>query len=79
MKLSNVEVGLALNMSHSSVSRMRSGERVASIDVLDRIAREYHAEPAVLLEAAAKASRGDTKEWVQVLDELFDDGEPDPE
>lgn len=79
MKLSNSEVGHALGMSHSSVSRMRTGERVASVDVLERIITEYNADPEALLRAAAAATRGDTQEWVDLLGELFDDGIPDSE
>lgn len=76
-KLSNAEVGLALGMSHSSISRMRTGERIASIEALEKIGTEYHADPAELLSAAAEAGRGNKRPWVDLLERLFDDGIPD--
>lgn len=78
-QLSNSEVAQALEMSHSSVSRMRTGERVASIDVLGRIVSEYEADPGDLLDAAVLAVRGKPLKWVALLKSLFSDGEPDEE
>lgn len=37
----NREVGDRIGLSHSSVSRIRAGERIPSIDVMQVIAREY--------------------------------------
>lgn len=74
-KLSNAEVGLALGMSHSSVSRMRTGERIASIESLEKIAVAYDGDPSELLAAAAEAGRGDKQPWIRLLERLFDDGE----
>lgn len=74
-KLSNAEVGERLGMSHSSVSRMRAGERVASVEVLERIVSEYEADPAELLHAAAEASRGSKQGWIRLLDRLFNASE----
>lgn len=79
MRLPNSEVAQALDMNHSSVSRMRAGRRVASVETLQRIVKEYNADPAELMAAATKASHGETDEWVQLLNRLFDDGEPDPD
>lgn len=77
MRLSNSEVAATLGLDHSTVSRMRVGARIASIDTLQRIVREYHADPEALLSAAARGVEGDVKDWVELLEDLFDDGEPD--
>lgn len=37
-RLSNTELGAALGVSHASVSRIRSGDRLPSIRVMSRIA-----------------------------------------
>lgn len=66
-------------MSHSSVSRMRSGQRVASIDVLELITENYEVDAEALLHAAAAATRGDLQDWCQLLDGAFRDDQPDEE
>lgn len=79
VRLSNIEIATALNLSQSTVSRMRSGQRLASLETLQLIAQQYSVEPSILLAAAAKASQGDRSEWIKVLNQIFDDGEPDPD
>ena len=37
----NVEVGLAIGLSHSTVSRIRSGDRLPSMAVMSEIERAY--------------------------------------
>lgn len=79
MRLGNAEVARTLGMSHSSVSRMRTGERVASPTTLQQLVTEYSGDPEVLVRAAAKAAAGDTAEWVEYLDEILRDDVEDPE
>lgn len=79
MKLSNVDVAAALHLSQSTVSRMRAGHRLASLETLQTIAREYGVDSSLLLSAAAKASQGQRDDWIALLDRIFDDGEQDPE
>lgn len=74
-QLANSHIASALGMSHSSVSRMRTGERVASYDVLEKIVQEYGGDPGEWLHAAAAASRGDVDSWVKMLSVAFSDGE----
>lgn len=38
----NEEVGRKIGLTHSSVSRIRSGERLPSIEVMSRIEEEYN-------------------------------------
>lgn len=73
MALSNSEIAGALGMSHSSVSRMRSGRRIASIETLQALVEVYDADPRRLLAAAAKAQAGDAKDWLGILEGLFGD------
>lgn len=79
MALSNSEIASALGMSHSGVSRMRSGARVASIDTLQKLIEMYDAEPRALVAAASKATLGDPEPWRSLLRELFGEEEPDAE
>lgn len=79
VKLSNVDVAAALNLSQSTVSRMRAGHRLASLETLQTIARQYNVDSSLLLSAAAKASQGQRGDWIALLDEIFDDGEEDPD
>ena len=79
MALSNSEIASALGLSHSGVSRMRSGARVASVDTLQKLVTLYDADPRALLQAAAKAADGDAEPWRALLRELFGDEEPDAE
>lgn len=39
--LSNVEVGRRIGLHHTSVSRVRKGERVPSLEVMQKIATEF--------------------------------------
>lgn len=79
MRLSNVEVATTLGLSQSTVSRMRAGHRLASLGVLQAISEHYDVDSSVLVAAASKAEAGDRTEWIVLLDEIFDDGEEDPD
>jgi len=39
--VTNVDVGAAIGLAHSTVSRIRSGERVPSIDIMMEIDKQY--------------------------------------
>lgn len=78
MRLSNIQISQDLGLSQSTVSRMRSGHRIASPDTLYLIAQTYSVEPGILLEVASKASQGNRQAWINLLNKIFDDGEPDP-
>lgn len=75
MALSNSEIASALGMSHSSVSRMRSGARVASVETLQKLVEVYDADPRAILASAAKAVDGDPGPWRETLRGLFGEEE----
>lgn len=76
-KLTNTEVADRLGVHHSYVSRMRSGERLASVSMLSRISEEYGV-PVEELVAAARATvdTGDSSKWVELLDRAFTSDQP---
>ncbi len=79
MRLTNIEIANTLGLSQSTVSRMRSGHRLASTTVLVDIAEKYSADLGLLTTIAARMERkADRTEWIQLLDKIFDDGEEDP-
>lgn len=79
MRLTNIDIANRLNLSQSTVSRMRKGTRLASLETLYAIAQTYNVNSEVLLAAASKAQRGDKTDWVDLLEDIFDDGELDPD
>lgn len=70
-KLSNTEVAEALGMHHSYVSRMRTGERLASIGTISRISQVYGVPTSELVAAVVAAEAGDPTSWVELLDRAF--------
>lgn len=70
-KLSNTEVAEALGMHHSYVSRMRAGERLASIGTISRISQVYGVPTSELVAAVVAAEAGDTAPWIALLDRAF--------
>lgn len=72
----NTEIGARLGLAHSTVSRMRTGERVGSVRTLRRISREYGIELDRVMSAADKALDGDTADWVALFTELSADPAP---
>lgn len=67
----NVEIAERLGLEHSMVSRLRSGDRVGSVDVLQKISTEFDTDLSALVAAAVKARAGDTEEFVSILEEAF--------
>lgn len=67
----NADVARRIGLNHSSVSRMRSGKRAASIQVIYGIARVYDVPPGPLLEAAAKFHQGDRELWTTLINDVF--------
>ena len=68
----NAEVARRIGLNHSSVSRMRSGARAASLDVIYRIASEFDVPPGPLLAAAAEFRRGNRQPWTELITRVFD-------
>lgn len=66
--LTNQEVADRLGLHHSYVSRMRSGQRVASRSVLVSISNEFDIPVVALLAAAESAASGNPKEWRKLLE-----------
>jgi len=71
----NTEIGARLGLAHSTVSRMRTGERVGSIRTLQRISREYNLPLEEVVDAANKALEGNNADWVRLMDGLGADAE----
>lgn len=61
------------------ISRMRTGNRSASLETLQAISRHYNVSIEPLATAASKAASGDSRDWVALLAQIFDDGELDPD
>lgn len=70
-KLTNVEVARKLGMHHSYVSRLRTGDRVASIPTLIAISDVYDVPIGRLTRAASKAAKGDPGDWVDLLNDAL--------
>lgn len=70
-RLTNTEVAQRLGVHHSYVSRLRSGDRVASIPTLIAISDLYDVPVGKLARAASRANKGDTREWVELLDGIL--------
>lgn len=64
----NVDLGRALDLSHSTVSRMRSGTRTGSLATLRRLAQVTGRPLEEVADAAEKARRGDLTSWHALLD-----------
>lgn len=69
--LTNEEIGRKLGLAHSTVSRMRRGQRVTSPSVMARMLEEFGVPPGKMLRAAASASQGDAGPWVDLMTETF--------
>ena len=69
----NAEVADRLGVSHSTVSRMRTGKRVGSPEVLERIHKEYGVPLGEVMSAAVAARAGDTDDWVEMMKKVVSD------
>lgn len=70
-QLSNEAVSERLGLTHSAVSRMRRGERIASPRVMVQISSEFGVRLEDLVRAAATASEGDKDPWIALMASAF--------
>lgn len=63
----NAEVAERLGVSHSTVSRMRTGKRVGSPEVLMRIHQAYDIPLQDLMSAAVAARKGSAGDWQRLM------------
>jgi transcriptional regulator with XRE-family HTH domain len=73
-RMTNQEVADRIGLTHTAVSRIRSGQRRASVAVIRRIVSEFGADADRLLEAAEAQ---DPTQWIKYLDELLVTNAPD--
>lgn len=71
----NTEIAEKLGLAHSTVSRMRTGERVGSVRTLRRLSREFDLPLDRVMSSAGAALEGDKKEWVELMAEVAGDSE----
>ena len=64
----NAALGEALGLSHSTVSRMRSGARTGSPQTQMRLAELAKVPFEEVARAALAARAGDAKRWVEILE-----------
>ena len=70
MTCTNADLGRALGLSHSTVSRMRTGQRTGSLPTLRRLAALSGKSLEAVADAAIAARDGDTAEWTKILDSV---------
>lgn len=64
----NADLGKVLGLTHSAVSRMRSGERIGSIETLSRLAAAARVPLEDVVVASRAARAGDLTDWTRILD-----------
>lgn len=67
----NAQVAEKLGVSHSTVSRMRTGIRVGSTETLNRIHREYGIPLDRVVDAAVRARAGKPTKWKALMKEIL--------
>lgn len=67
MNCSNADLGRALGLDHSTVSRMRSGTRTGSVATLRKLARISGRPLEEVLDAADHAREGNLEVWTAIL------------
>lgn len=67
----NAEVAERLGVSHSTVSRMRTGTRVGSPKVLQKIHETYSIPLNEVMDAAVKARDGHPAAWRKVMQKVM--------
>jgi transcriptional regulator with XRE-family HTH domain len=79
MKCTNAQLGEALGLSHSTVSRMRAGARFGSIPTLIRLSEVSGVELEKVVLASEEARKGNSEEWHGILDRAcgIEDEEPE--
>ena len=68
MTCTNAALGEALGLSHSTVSRMRTGKRTGSPRVQMALADLAHKPLEEVVRAAMAAQSGDLEAWTAILD-----------
>lgn len=63
----NAEVAVKLGVSHSTVSRMRTGKRVGSPEILVRISSSYGIPLDEVMSAAVAARKGKPAQWQSIM------------
>ena len=71
----NAEIARKLGVGHSTVSRMRTGQRIGSPEVLQRISVEYDIPLSDVVDRAVRARAGDVDPWVRMMGSLMDGAE----
>lgn len=69
----NTEIAAKLGLAHSTVSRMRTGERVGSVRTLRRLSREFDIPLERVMSAAGQALEGDKRDWTRLMGEIVGD------
>lgn len=69
----NAEVAEKLGLSHSTVSRMRTGKRLGSTEVLQKISAEYDVPLDAVITAAVEARAGRPQKWTELMDNVLAD------
>jgi len=69
----NAQVAEKLGVSHSTVSRMRTGKRIGSPEVLSRISSEFEIPLADVMNAAVKARNGKLTLWTRMMKKVLGD------
>lgn len=67
----NAEVAQKLGVSHSTVSRMRTGKRLGSPQVLVRLSEAYDIPLDEVMAAAVAARNGKTGKWEKMMGRVF--------
>lgn len=70
-RLTNQEVAERLDLAHSTVSRIRRGDRATSVEVIHRISQEFGVPTDELVAAASSAHRGDKYPWIRLMEKTF--------
>jgi transcriptional regulator with XRE-family HTH domain len=74
--MTNAEAAELLGLNHSTVSRMRKGERIGSLTTLRRIAEKFEIPIEQVLDAAQKAHAGDKSDWVRLIERALVAADP---
>lgn len=66
----NADIGIRLGLAHSTISRMRRGERLGSLATFTKIAQITGKPLEAVVAAAALTKTGDLDPWLALLDEV---------
>lgn len=75
--MTNAQVAERLGLNHSTVSRIRKGERIGSLSTLRRIAEQFEIPIEKVLDAAQKAHAGDKRDWIKLVNDAFGTADAD--